>query len=90
MKISSVQGLNDYMIQVEFEDGVKGKINLSDLVASGIFAELKDLNRFAQVYSTGYSIAWTKDLEIDAATVYSELTGKDPSNYFSQQSYATN
>jgi hypothetical protein len=90
MKISSVNYMVDYTIHVEFEDGVKGDINLSDLVSSGIFRELKDSHRFAQVYTTGYSIAWSEELEIDAATIYSEITGKDPYNYFSKQSYATN
>ena len=90
MKISSVKYAGDYTIRVEFEDGVKGNINLSDLVSSGIFLELKDLNRFAQVYTTGYSVAWSNELEIDAASIYSEMTGRDPSNYFSKQPYATN
>jgi Protein of unknown function (DUF2442) len=90
MKISSVNYIGDYTIRVKFEDGVEGDINLSDLISSGIFRELKDSNRFAQVFTTGYSIAWSAELEIDAATIYSEITGKDPSNFFSKESYTTN
>ncbi len=90
MKISSVNYIGDYTIRVKFEDGAEGDIYLSDLISTGIFRELKDSHRFAQVYTTGYSIAWSEELEIDAATIYSEMTGKDPSNYFSKQSYATN
>ena len=28
------------------------------------------------VYTTGYSIAWSNELEIDATAIYSDLTGK--------------
>ena len=90
MKISGVSSKGNYTIQVEFEDGVKGLVNLSDLVSTGIFAVLKNEDQLARVRSTGYSIAWTDDLEIDAATIYAELTGKAPSSYFSNGTYATN
>jgi hypothetical protein len=90
MKIKNVTYAGKYSIQVEFEDGINGIVNLSDLVDSGIFSILKDPIQFAKVYTTGYSIAWSDDLEIDAANIYSELTGKDPATYFAQSSYATN
>jgi high-affinity K+ transport system ATPase subunit B len=90
MKISRVSSTGDYTIQVEFEDGVQGLVNLADLVKTGIFNVLKDENQFARVHTTGYSIAWSDDLEIDAATIYAELTGKAPSDYFSHGTYATN
>jgi hypothetical protein len=51
---------------------------------------LQDEKHFARVHSTGYSIAWSDDLEIDAATIYAELTGKAPSSYFSNGTYTTN
>ena len=90
MKIKNVTYAGKYAIQVEFEDGINGIVNLSDLVDSGIFSILKDPIQFAKVYTTGYSIAWSDNLEIDAANIYSELTGKDPASYFAQSSYATN
>jgi hypothetical protein len=90
MKIKSVTYAGPYSIEVVFEDGIKGIVNLSDLVDSGIFSVLKDPARFAKVYTTGYSVAWSDNLEIDAANIYSELTGKDPATYFSQITYATN
>jgi hypothetical protein len=37
---------------------------------------LQDQNQFAKVYTNGYSIAWSNELEIDAANIYSELTDK--------------
>jgi hypothetical protein len=90
MKIKHVTYAGDYSIQIEFEDGINGIVNLSDLIGAGIFSVLKDPVQFAKVYTTGYSVAWSDDLEIDAANIYSELTGKDPATYFTQTTYATN
>lgn len=90
MKVSQVVSVGDYTIQVEFTDGVKGRVNLSDLVSTGIFTVLKDENQFAKVHSNGYTIAWSEDLEIDAAAIYAEISGKDPATYFSNPNYASN
>ena len=90
MKVLAVTYKNNYDIHVLFEDGVAGTIHLSDLVESGIFRPLKDTAQFAKVYTTGYSIAWSDQLEIDAATIYAELSGKVPGEVYSSHSYATN
>jgi hypothetical protein len=90
MKIQYVKHTAGYSIEVGFEDGVNGVVDLSDFIGAGIFSVLKDPNQFAKVYSTGYSVAWSDNLEIDAANIYSELTGSDPAAYFTQTSHATN
>jgi hypothetical protein len=76
MKILDLKYISDYTISIKFEDGVNGIIRLDDLVSKGIFKVLQDKNQFAKVYTNGYSIAWSNELEIDALTVYSDLTGK--------------
>jgi hypothetical protein len=91
MKVLDVKYLKDYSIHVVFEDGVAGDVHLNDLVELGIFRMLKNLELFKKVYTTGYSIAWSEDLEIDAATIYAELSGKVPGDIFSFPiTYATN
>ena len=43
------------------------------------------------MYTKGFSIAWSEELEIDAAIIYAELTGTIPSNYFNNYTnYASN
>lgn len=76
MKVREVKYITDYNISIKFDDGVNGTIQLSDLVQKGIFKVLQDKNEFAKVYTNGYSIAWSNELEIDANTIYAELTGK--------------
>jgi hypothetical protein len=77
MKVQEVKYISDYIISIKFDDGVNGIIELNDLVQKGIFKVLQDKNQFAKVYTNGYSIAWSNELEIDATTIYSELTGKN-------------
>lgn len=78
MKAVEVLPLENYSISVSFEDGVNGVVNLSELVKQGIFQVLQDVNLFLKVYTTGYSIAWSEELEIDALTIYAELLKKQP------------
>ncbi|MEJ7780456.1 MAG: DUF2442 domain-containing protein [Daejeonella sp.] len=78
MKVIKVMALPGYKIDVSFEDGVHGTINLKELVRQGIFQELQNEITFSNVYTTGYSIAWSDELEIDALAIYSELLNKSP------------
>jgi hypothetical protein len=73
MKVQEVKYISDYIISIKFDDGVNGTIELNDLVQKGIFKVLQDKNQFAKVYTNGYSIAWSNELEIDATTIYAEL-----------------
>jgi hypothetical protein len=76
MKLKEVNYLRDYTLHVVFEDGVEGDLNLSHLVEEGIFTVLKDTRLFSKAYTSGRSIAWSDELEIDADAVYLDLTGK--------------
>jgi hypothetical protein len=91
MQVQQVIYKGNYTIQVSFVDGTTGIVDLSDLVQKGIFGKLKDQVLFAKVYTTGYSVAWSEELEIDAAAIYAELSGKNPAEAFTSiPSYATN
>lgn len=91
MKVSDVKYLKDYIISITFEDGIVGTIDLSDLVNQGIFSVLKDKEQFSKIFTTGYSIGWSEELEIDIAEIYSEISGKNPGEFFNTNiSYATN
>ena len=91
MKVLEVKHLVDYTISIKFDDGVSGTIQLNDLVTKGIFQPLKDKVTFAKVYTTGYSIAWSNELQIDAANIYAEITGKDFGEIMNPKlSYASN
>jgi len=91
MKVSDVKYLKDYIVSITFEDGIVGTIDLSDLVNQGVFSVLKDKEQFSKIFTTGYSIGWSEELEIDVAEIYSEISGKNPGEFFNTNiSYATN
>lgn len=91
MKVHEVKYIADYTISIKFDDGVCGTIQLNDLVEKGIFQVLRDKNQFAKVYTNGYSIAWSDELEIDATAIYSDLTGKHFGDILNPKlSHATN
>ena len=91
MKIASVSPLSDYKLHIKFEDGVSGDIELKSFIEVGIFSVLRDPDLFDKVYTTGYSVAWSDELEIDALAIYVELSKKSPEDIFTTDlNYATN
>lgn len=91
MKAINVSVLPGYKLQVTFDDGVSGIINLKDFIGTGIFSALKDEDLFNKAYTTGYSIAWSDELEIDAIAIYAEIINKKPEDILSVNlSYASN
>lgn len=91
MKAVSVNALPEYKIEVAFDDGVSGVVDLKDFIGKGIFSALKDKSLFNKVYTTGYSIAWSDELEIDALAIYAEILNKKPEEVLSASlTYATN
>jgi len=82
MKLNELKYIEGYKIYVSFDNGIKGAVDLADLVNQGIFTELENKEKFAAVYATDYSIAWSDDLEIDLASIYAELSGEKPEIFF--------
>jgi hypothetical protein len=85
MKVSDLKYLQDYLVSITFDDGVTGIINFSDLVNQGIFTVLKDKELFSKIYTSGYSIGWSDQLEIDISEIYSEISNKNLWHLFSNK-----
>jgi hypothetical protein len=91
MKVISVNPLQDYQLQVTFDDGVSGVIDLKRFIKNGVFSVLQNEDTFSKVYTNGYSIAWNDELEIDSLTVYAEILNKKPEDILTENlKYATN
>ncbi len=84
MKVLHVEAQPGYKLQVTFDDGVSGVITLADFVGKGIFTPIKETETFNKVYSTGYSVAWSDEMEIDAVSIYADLTNKTPEEVLSE------
>ena len=91
MKVISVNALHDYKLHVTFDDVVSGIIDLKGFVENGIFSVLQKEGLFNKVYTNGYSVAWSDELEIDSLAIYAELLNKKPEDILSPNfKYATN
>ena len=69
----------DYRVQLRFEDGTEGQIDLAAVVPfDGIFAPLKDRDYFAKVAVNPDlgTICWPNEADLDPCVLYSLVTGK--------------
>ena len=66
-RVQEVTALPDYRLSVRFVDGLAGTIDLSALIASpeaGVFARLRDLTLFNQVYVELGAVMWPGELDL--------------------------
>lgn len=79
----SVRPLPNYRIHLEFSDGAKGEVDLSDLVGKGVFRVWNDYSLFQRVHiGAERRIQWEDDIELCADSLYLKLTGKTPEELF--------
>lgn len=90
MKAVSVIPLSQYKLQVTFDDGVSGEVDLKDLLQSTVFSTLKDEQLFNQVKFDQSAIFWSEEMEIDLLNIYMELGNKNFNDLFKDFKYASN
>ena len=77
--VISVKPLEGYRLQVQFEDGVSGVVNVKELVEfRGVFEYLKDEEQFAQVAVNEELgvVCWPNGADLDSDVLYSVVTGQ--------------
>ena len=70
-----VKALEKYLIWLKYDDGTKGKIDLSHLAGKGIFREWDKNDFFTRVYIDKQSkaISWNEVLQLCPNTLYLKL-----------------
>ena len=82
-KIVEVRPLDGYRIWLRFSDGVRGEVDLSDLVGRGVFAAWTDPNVFTAVrVEEGGGIEWPGEIDMCPDALYLRLTGKTVEEIF--------
>lgn len=74
--VAEVTPLAGFRLHVRFHDGVEGDVDISALVHSagdGVFRELADPARFAQVHVEYGAVTWPGELDLAPDTMYTML-----------------
>ena len=83
MKVTSVKPLSGYCVDVAFDDGKHGVVDLSDYAGVGVFSAWLKPGCFEQVAITSDgALAWPGDLDLCPDALYMRLTGKAPEELF--------
>ncbi len=69
LKIKKIDPLNNYQLQVIFENNDERICDISNFLEKGIFTELKDTSTFRQVRNTGYSAEWPNEADLSSDTL---------------------
>jgi hypothetical protein len=82
-KISKVKALQGYRLELEFDDGVSGTVDLSYLVGKGVFALWCDRPAFEQVrIGSSGELVWGDQIDLCPDALYLKATGKKPEDVF--------
>jgi hypothetical protein len=76
-RVQNVKVLGDYRLELAFDDGARGIVDLSDLVGKGVFALWRDRAAFARVrIGTSGELVWDDQVDLCPDALYLKATGK--------------
>jgi uncharacterized protein DUF2442 len=76
-RVVRVTPLPKYCLQVEFDDGVSGTIDLAEELIGEMFEPLRDEALFRQVAIDDYgAVCWPNGPDLAPDAMYIEITGK--------------
>jgi len=82
-KITHVEVLPAYCLELTFDDGHSGTADLSHLAGKGVFACWNDRAAFAQVrVGSSGELVWSDQVDLCPDALYLKVTGKKPEEVF--------
>ncbi len=82
-KVLKAKALQGYCVKLEFDDGVSGTVDLSDLAGKGVFALWNDRSGFDQVrIGPSGELVWGDRIDRCPDALYLKVTGKKPEDVF--------
>jgi hypothetical protein len=83
MKIVFVKPTSKFAVEVGFEDGTCGIVDLGDLAGNGVFRAWLEEGLFERVKITEVgALEWPGELDLCPDSIYMRLTGKSPEELF--------
>jgi hypothetical protein len=82
-RITAFKILHQFCLELTFDDGVHGAVDLSDLAGHGVFALWMERDAFESV-SIGSSgeLIWGNKVDLCPDSLYLKITGKKPHDLF--------
>jgi hypothetical protein len=82
-KILGVKPLEEYRLALEFNDGVSGTVDLSELVGKGVFGLWRDPGAFERVrIGSSGELVWDDQIDLCPDALYLKVTGQKPEDVF--------
>jgi hypothetical protein len=74
--VTAVSALPDYRLDVRFADGVRGEVDMTELVASidaGVFASLREPGQFQAVRVEHGAVSWSNEIDLAPDALYAAI-----------------
>ena len=82
-RITKVNAAQSFRLELVFDDGVSGAVDLSDLAGKGVFALWLAPSAFAQVrIGSSGQLVWGDEIDLCPDAMYLRVTGKKPGDVF--------
>ena len=76
-RVTAVRPLDGYRLAVEFEDGLRGEVDLSDRLFGPVFEPLRDLDVFRAVSIDEFGvICWPTGADLAPDALYAALSAQ--------------
>ena len=83
VRITKFKVLPGYRLELVFDDGVCGVVDLSKLVGKGVFSSWCDHQFFEQVRIGSFGeLVWGNNIDLCPDSLYFRATGKKPEDVF--------
>ena len=85
-RVKSVRALEDYELEVAFENGESRRFDVKPYLERGIFIRLRDHDAFRAVGVVAGSVEWANGLDLSYDTLYVEGKAVPPTTRKPEQS----
>lgn len=83
MRITTARPLENFRVQLSFDNGETGVVDLSDLVGRGVFVAWQQPDLFDKLVVTEFgALEWPGKLDLCPDAIYLQMTGKKPEDIF--------
>jgi hypothetical protein len=83
MKILTAKPLPNFCLELHFDSGESGIVDLSSFAGKGVFAAWEDAGLFEQVVVTADgAVEWPGEIDLCPDSLYLRMTGKKPEDIF--------